>query len=135
MNSASEHLAAVLTGLASASIGLLCLVGRHSASYARLFSTSDAKSLMRVSSLGALPCICNPTDAAGVHQDRRRTCRACGNQVMESEPALLYEAVTSKQIRELTGYISRLARQARHTSLGEGSEPGLLAHPSSSADL
>ncbi len=128
----ADHTAEILTGVATSTIAALCLLGRNSISFARLFSVSDPPSLMSVSSLGALHCICHQADGGSQQDDRRKTCRACGSVVLFQDPTLLYEPVSRAQIRDISSYLRRLARQARRSvpSSATARSPKILSTPS-----
>jgi hypothetical protein len=132
--SSTEHTAGLLTALATSAIAILCIAGRSSASCARLFSVSDPGSLMNLSPHGSLDCICHATDAARENDDRRQTCRSCGNRVAVSDSSLLYETVSREQIHDLTRYLSRCARQGRsHSAAVTSVDRAAELHSSSSS--
>ncbi len=86
---------------------------RNATTYFRPFGLAEAESLMNFSTLGSLRCHCEPTDAAEACNDRRRSCRACGNAIMATEPTRLYEHLTHSEIRHVTRNLRRAAIDAR----------------------
>ncbi len=85
---------------------------RNAAVYFRPFGLSGSESLMNLSHLGALSCQCEPTDAAAPRNDRRRSCRACGNAILATEPTRLYERLSRSDIRRLTRSLRRAGMDA-----------------------
>jgi hypothetical protein len=91
---------------------------RHAFTYVRPFGLSDAESLMNTSPLGTLRCHCEPTDAAQSRNDRRKSCRRCGNAILEVEPTRLYEQFSRREIRGMVGRLRRAGIDAGTVGLG-----------------
>jgi hypothetical protein len=85
--------------------------------YFRPFGIASCESLMNFSTLGSLQCHCEPTDAAQTRNDRRRSCRACGNAILPSEPMKLYETLSRSEIRRITQRLRRAGIDAPHVGL------------------
>ncbi len=72
----------------------------------------EKHSLMNLSQLGTLHCICDPTDAAEPRNDRRRSCRGCGNGIRTVEPMGLYAPLSRLEIRYMVHTLRHAARDA-----------------------
>ncbi len=83
----------------------------------RAFGLSEAESLMNLSTLGSLRCHCEPTDAAEPRNDRRRSCRTCGNAILMTEPTMLYAKLSKSEIRQVTRRLRRAGMEARVVDL------------------
>ena len=91
---------------------------RNTVRYLRPFGIAEAESLMNFLSLGSLRCHCEPTDAAEPRNDRRRSCRTCGNAILATEPTRLYEQLSKAEIRQITRRLRRAGMDSRHVEVG-----------------
>jgi hypothetical protein len=109
---------ALLVGcVAAMTLTLLISLSRDSFAYARPFGISEGESLMNFSPLGSLQCSCLPTDAAAPGNERRSSCRSCGNMILAPDPVRLYEPLTHSEIRRITRSLRRAGMDARKVAL------------------
>jgi hypothetical protein len=107
----------LMPGVLVSAIAMTAWFSRNLLAYFRPFGVSEVESLMNCSRLGTLQCNCVPTDAAAPHNDRRQSCRACGNAIVSDDPARLYTEMSSREIDQLAETMRRRAiDEARHAS-------------------
>jgi hypothetical protein len=87
---------------------------RRGFAYPRPFGVSDAESLMNLSPMGSLHCICEPDDPTAPQNERRRSCRACGHAIVAGDPTRLYEDLSRRQIEQIISDLRRAAINHRH---------------------
>jgi hypothetical protein len=107
----------ILTSLAALTASLLAWMSRDTFAYARPFGICESESLMNFSPLGSLECNCIPTDASEPRNDRRSSCRACGNAIVPHDSIRLYETLSPRQIRQITRNLRRAGMDARKVDL------------------
>ena len=80
----------------------------------------ETESLMNLSPLGTLHCICGTNGAQAVVSDRRQTCRTCGHEVAEADRSLLFLELSPAEIRQRVKKLRELAVLAKGVELPIG---------------
>jgi hypothetical protein len=83
----------------------------------RPFGVSEAESIMNFSSLGTLRCICGAEHTENPRPDRRQFCRACGCEMVATDPNLLHKQLSRSEIRAMARQLRTAAIRSRNMEL------------------